>query len=60
MRMSTQSEALSRGVAIGTSNPSSAVITGLVIGLISIPVAWASSFLKPPVAADAIPAAETV
>jgi MFS transporter, DHA1 family, inner membrane transport protein len=29
------------------------VITGLIIAVISIPVAWATSFLKPPVIADA-------
>jgi DHA1 family inner membrane transport protein len=41
------------GVAIGTFTASSAVITGLIIAVISIPVAWAASFLKPPVIADA-------
>ncbi|GAA3417417.1 hypothetical protein [Streptosporangium vulgare] len=35
------------GVAIGTFTASSTVITGLIIAVISIPVAWASSFLKP-------------
>jgi DHA1 family inner membrane transport protein len=29
------------------------VITGLIIAVICIPVAWAASFLKPPVIADA-------
>jgi DHA1 family inner membrane transport protein len=43
----------SGGVAIGTFTASSAVITGLIIAVISIPVAWAASFLKPPVIADA-------
>jgi DHA1 family inner membrane transport protein len=36
------------GVAIGSSTASSAVITGLIIAVIVIPVAWATSFLKPP------------
>jgi DHA1 family inner membrane transport protein len=35
------------GVAIGTFTASSAVITGLIIAVIAIPVAWATSFLKP-------------
>jgi DHA1 family inner membrane transport protein len=43
----------SGGVAIGTFTASSAVITGLIIAVICIPVAWAASFLKPPVIADA-------
>lgn len=43
----------SGGVAIGTFTASSAVITGLIIAVISIPDAWAASFLKPPVIADA-------
>jgi DHA1 family inner membrane transport protein len=41
------------GVAIGTFTASSAVITGLIIAVIFIPVARAASFLKPPVIADA-------
>jgi DHA1 family inner membrane transport protein len=41
------------GVAIGTFAASSAVIAGLIIAVISIPVVWAASFLKPPVIADA-------
>ncbi|WP_214324977.1 hypothetical protein [Nonomuraea sediminis] len=48
------------GVAIGTFTASSTVITGLIIAVISIPVAWATSFLKPPVTANATePAAAT-
>jgi MFS transporter, DHA1 family, inner membrane transport protein len=45
--------------AVGSFAASSAVITGLIIAVISIPVAWAASFLKPPVIADAteLPAA---
>lgn len=42
------------GVAIGAFTASSAVITGLIIAVISIPVAWATSFLKPPVIAESI------
>ncbi|WP_271223053.1 hypothetical protein [Streptosporangium carneum] len=41
------------GVAIGAFAASSAVITGLIIAVISIPVVWAAGFLKPPVVADA-------
>jgi DHA1 family inner membrane transport protein len=41
------------GVAIGTFAASSAVVTALIIAVISIPVAWAAGFLKPPVIADA-------
>jgi DHA1 family inner membrane transport protein len=37
------------GVAIGSFTASSAVVTGLVIAVISVPVAWATSFIKPPV-----------
>ncbi|WP_211263866.1 hypothetical protein [Streptosporangium amethystogenes] len=40
-------------MAIGTFAASSAVITGLIIAVISIPLAWAASFLKPPIFADA-------
>ncbi|MFC7722870.1 hypothetical protein [Nonomuraea recticatena] len=36
------------GVAIGSSTASSAVVTGLIIAVVVIPVAWATSFLKPP------------
>ncbi|HEY3062758.1 MAG TPA: hypothetical protein VGL99_27620 [Chloroflexota bacterium] len=43
------------GVAIGSFTASSAVITGLFIALIAIVVAWATSFLTPPVV-DAEPA----
>ncbi|MEW9554845.1 MFS transporter [Nonomuraea sp. NPDC050783] len=41
------------GVAMGAFTASSAVVTGLIIAVISVPVAWATSFLKPPVSADA-------
>jgi DHA1 family inner membrane transport protein len=37
------------GVAIGGSTASAAVITGLVIAVAAVPVAWATGFLKPPV-----------
>jgi MFS transporter, DHA1 family, inner membrane transport protein len=48
------------GVAIGSSaTASSVVIAGLVIAVVSVPVAWATSFLKPPVIEEAAgPAAE--
>ncbi|MFI6316588.1 MFS transporter [Nonomuraea sp. NPDC050556] len=42
------------GVAIGASTPLSTVVTGLVIAVIAIPVAWATSFLKPPVLQGAL------
>jgi DHA1 family inner membrane transport protein len=42
------------GVAIGGLTASAAVVTGLVIAVIAIPVAWASGFLKPPTAGEAI------
>jgi DHA1 family inner membrane transport protein len=41
------------GVAIGTFTASSTVLTGLIIAVISILVAWATSFLKPPASGDA-------
>ncbi|GAA4983473.1 MFS transporter [Nonomuraea thailandensis] len=48
------------GVAIGSSTASSAVITGLIIAVIVIPVAWATSFLKPPAVQGAAERAATV
>jgi MFS transporter, DHA1 family, inner membrane transport protein len=45
------------GVALGFS-PSGPVITGLFIALIGIAVAWATSFLKPPVAEQVSESAE--
>ncbi|MCA2230228.1 MFS transporter [Nonomuraea aurantiaca] len=47
------------GVAIGTFTTSSTVITGLIITVIVIPVAWATSFLKPPAAQSAAGPAAT-
>jgi DHA1 family inner membrane transport protein len=42
------------GMAIDrTTTASSVVITGLVIAVISVPVAWATGFLKPPAAEGA-------
>jgi MFS transporter, DHA1 family, inner membrane transport protein len=41
------------GVAIGSFTASSVVITGLIIAVIAIPVAWATSLLKPPVIEEA-------
>jgi DHA1 family inner membrane transport protein len=37
------------GVAIGSFSASAGVITGLIIAAITVPVAWATGFLKPPV-----------
>ncbi|WP_043639007.1 MFS transporter [Nonomuraea candida] len=37
------------GAAIGNFSSSAPVITGLIIAVIAIPVAWATGFLKPPV-----------
>ncbi|WP_218004980.1 MFS transporter [Actinomadura macra] len=45
--------AYSGGVALGAFTASSAVITGLVIAVIAIPVAWAASLLTPPVIGEA-------
>ncbi|NUP03423.1 MAG: MFS transporter [Nonomuraea sp.] len=41
-----------RGAAIGGFTASAPVIAGLVIAVIAIPVAWATSFLKPPATRD--------
>jgi DHA1 family inner membrane transport protein len=41
------------GVAIGNFTASAAVIAGLIIAVIATPVAWATSFLKPPLVGDA-------
>ena len=38
------------GVAVGAFSASAAVVTGLVIAVITVPVAWATSFLTAPVA----------
>jgi MFS transporter, DHA1 family, inner membrane transport protein len=43
---------LAGGVAIGFTT-SAAVIAGLIIAVIAIPVAWATSFLKPPTVGQA-------
>jgi DHA1 family inner membrane transport protein len=37
------------GVAIGSFTASAAVLAGLLIAVIAIPLAWAAGFLKPPV-----------
>ncbi|GAA2810153.1 MFS transporter [Nonomuraea dietziae] len=37
------------GAAIGSFSASSAVLTALIIAVVAIPVAWATSFLRPPV-----------
>jgi MFS transporter, DHA1 family, inner membrane transport protein len=41
------------GVALSNFTASSAVVTGLIIAVISIVVAWATSFLEPPVVDEA-------
>jgi MFS transporter, DHA1 family, inner membrane transport protein len=41
------------GVAIGAFSVTATVVTGLVIALVSIPVAWATGFLRPPVVEQA-------
>lgn len=41
------------GVAISNFSASAPVMTGLIIAVIGIVVAWATSFLKPPVVAEA-------
>jgi MFS transporter, DHA1 family, inner membrane transport protein len=41
------------GVAIGRFTASAAVLTGLVIAVVAIVVAWATGFLQPPVVAEA-------
>ncbi|ONI84649.1 hypothetical protein ALI22I_29360 [Saccharothrix sp. ALI-22-I] len=41
------------GVAIGSFSASSAVLTGVIIAVIAVPVAWATSFIKPPVIDEA-------
>ena len=46
------------GVAIGSFTSSSAVITGLIIALISVLAAWATSFLKSPAVEAAEPTTE--
>jgi MFS transporter, DHA1 family, inner membrane transport protein len=48
------------GVAIGSFTATAAVITGLVIAVIAVVVAWATSVLKPPVVEDAAAAPEPV
>jgi DHA1 family inner membrane transport protein len=41
------------GVAIGSFTTSAGVITGLIIAVTAVPVAWATSSLKPPVVQEA-------
>jgi DHA1 family inner membrane transport protein len=45
------------GVAIGSSTASAAILTGLVIAIVAVPVAWATSRLEPPVVEDSAPVA---
>lgn len=44
---------LAGGVAVGSLSVSAAALTGLIIAVIAIPVAWAISFLKAPVVEQA-------
>jgi DHA1 family inner membrane transport protein len=43
------------GIAVGTFDTSAAVIAGLLIALIAIPVAWATSFIGPPLVQEMAP-----
>lgn len=43
---------LAYGVALSAFTVSAAVVTGLVIACLAIPVAWAMSFLRPPAVED--------
>jgi MFS transporter, DHA1 family, inner membrane transport protein len=45
------------GVAIGAFTASAAILTGLVIAVVAIPIAWATSRLEPPVVEDSVPVA---
>jgi MFS transporter, DHA1 family, inner membrane transport protein len=45
------------GVAIGIFTASAAILTGLVIAIVAVPVAWATSRLEPPVVEDSAPPA---
>ncbi len=47
-------------MAIGRSSAWSAVLTGLISAVIAIPVAWATSSLKPPVGEEAAETAAAV
>lgn len=44
------------GVALGALTTSAAVLTGLVIAIVAIPVAWTTRRLQPPAVEDATPA----
>jgi DHA1 family inner membrane transport protein len=44
------------GVAIGGFTASAAILTGLVIAVVAVPVAWATSRLEPPVVEHSAPA----
>jgi DHA1 family inner membrane transport protein len=45
------------GVAVGSFTASAAILTGLVIAVVAVPVAWATSRLEPPVVKDSAPVA---
>lgn len=51
---------LAGGVALGAFTTSAAVLTGLAIALVAVPVAWATSRLAPPVNNAAAPVAVAV
>jgi DHA1 family inner membrane transport protein len=48
--------AFAGGIAIDKYNAPATVITGLILGVVTIAVAWATSFLKPPVVEESSPA----
>jgi DHA1 family inner membrane transport protein len=47
------------GVAIGRFSASAAVLTGLIIAVVAVVVAWATSYLKPPIVQEAAAAGPT-
>ncbi|WP_405019906.1 MFS transporter [Kitasatospora sp. NBC_00070] len=49
--------ALAGGFAIDNHSASAPVITGLILGVVTIAVAWGTSYLKPPVVDESSPAA---
>jgi DHA1 family inner membrane transport protein len=48
--------AFAGGVAIDNYSASATVITGLILSVVTIAVAWWTSFLKPPVVEESSPA----
>jgi DHA1 family inner membrane transport protein len=45
---------LAGGVAISGSGASAPLITGLIIAVIAVPIAWATGFLRPPTVQEAV------